>query len=75
MDSGKKLQVLNTVAYPDYINDYPILGIDILSFGIKKKLVAVLDYQPLIQNEDYFMRYFTELKLKSCEPGDTSINS
>ena len=43
MDAGDKLQVLNSVAYPNYVNDQPLLGIDLLSFGKKNKLVAVLD--------------------------------
>ncbi len=62
MDAGDKLQVLNSVAYPNYSNDYPILGIDLLWFGKKGKLVAVLDFQPLIQNDYYFKRYFEGLK-------------
>ncbi len=62
MDVGEKLQVLNSVAYPNYSNDQPIFGIDFLWFGTKKKLVAVLDFQPLIQNDYYFERYFSGLK-------------
>ncbi|WP_036919800.1 MULTISPECIES: 15,16-dihydrobiliverdin:ferredoxin oxidoreductase [unclassified Prochlorococcus] len=62
MDAGEKLQVLNSVAYPNYVDDKPILGIDIIWFGVKGKLVAVLDFQPLIQNEKYFLKYFQGLK-------------
>ncbi len=62
MDAGEKLQVLNSVAYPNYSNDQPILGIDLLWFGKKEKLVAVLDFQPLIQNDHYLKRYFEGLK-------------
>tara|TARA_Y100001968_G_scaffold323158_1_gene360377 strand:+ start:1244 stop:1957 length:714 start_codon:yes stop_codon:yes gene_type:complete len=62
LDAGKKLQVLNSVAYPEFDNDQPLLGIDLLWFGISKKLVAVLDFQPLMQEEDYFERYFNGLK-------------
>ena len=50
MDAGSKLQVLNTVAYPEYNNDQPILGIDLLWFEVKQRLVAVLDFQPLVQS-------------------------
>ncbi len=61
MDAGNKIQVLNSVAYPDYINDQPILGIDLLWFGATNKLVAVLDFQPLIQDDDYFQKYYQGL--------------
>ncbi len=63
MDAGNKIQVLNSVAYPDYINSHPILGIDLLWFGVKNKLVAVLDFQPLVQDEKYFLQYYQGLKL------------
>ena len=63
MDAGNKIQVLNSVAYPDYINNHPILGIDLLWFGVKNKLVAVMDFQPLIQDEEYFSKYYKDLKL------------
>ncbi|AAQ00793.1 15,16-dihydrobiliverdin:ferredoxin oxidoreductase PebA [Prochlorococcus sp. SS52] len=63
MDAGDKLQVLNSVAYPAYTNDKPILGIDILWFGLKRKLVAVLDFQPLVQEERYFCRYYKDLQI------------
>ena len=33
LDGGDVLQVLNSVAYPDYVNDQPLLGIDLLWFG------------------------------------------
>ena len=62
LDAGEKLQVLNSVAYPEYINDQPLLGIDLLWFGGKKKLVAVMDFQPLIQEESYFETHFQGLK-------------
>ena len=69
MDAGNKLQVLNSVAYPEYKNDQPILGIDLLWFGVKHKLVAVLDFQPLIQNDEYFLKYYKGLEsLKASFP-------
>ena len=37
MDAGEKLQVLNSVAYPNYSNEQPILGIDLLWFGKKRR--------------------------------------
>ncbi len=63
LDAGQKLQVLNSVAYPEFDNDQPLMGIDLLWFGSSSKLVAILDFQPLIQEEAYFARYFQGLKL------------
>ena len=62
LDAGEKLQVLNSVAYPNYNKDKPIMGIDLLWFDKRKKLVAVLDFQPLIQEKYYFDKYFNELR-------------
>jgi len=67
LDAGDRLQVLNSVAYPQYQSDMPIMGIDLLWFGKKQKLVAILDFQPLVQDQEYFDRYFDGLKrLKKC---------
>ncbi len=62
LDGAEKLQVLNSVAYPEYCSDMPLMGIDLLWFGIRKQLVAVLDFQPLVQEQAYFDRYFQGLK-------------
>ncbi len=62
MDAGQKLQVLNSVAYPDFENDMPIMGIDLLWFGVKENLVAILDFQPLIQKDSYFEQYLQGLR-------------
>tara|TARA_Y100001968_G_scaffold119673_1_gene109012 strand:- start:223 stop:933 length:711 start_codon:yes stop_codon:yes gene_type:complete len=61
LDAGDKLQVLNSVAYPNYDKEQPIMGLDLLWFEKSKKLVAVLDFQPLIQDQSYFDKYFSEL--------------
>ena len=63
LDAGERLQVLNSVAYPEYIYDHPIMGIDLLWFGTKEKLVAVLDFQPLVQDKIYLERHFKDLEL------------
>ena len=63
LDAGKNLQVLNSVAYPNYNKDKPLLGIDFLWFAKRNKLVAVLDFQPLIQDQNYFDKYFSDFKL------------
>ena len=62
LDAGNKLQVLNSVAYPNYNQEKPIMGIDLLWFDKSKKLVAVLDFQPLIQEKAYFDKYFDDLR-------------
>ena len=62
LDAGDSLQVLNSVAYPDHTLDHPILGIDLLWFGARQKLVAVLDFQPLIQDSAYMGRHYQGLK-------------
>ncbi len=62
LDAGEKLQVLNSVAYPEFNNDIPLMGIDLLWFGSRSKLVAVLDFQPLKQDQIYFQRYYRGLK-------------
>ena len=62
LDAGDSLQVLNSVAYPDYNFDHPLMGVDLLWFGNRQKLVAVLDFQPLVQNSDYLDRHLGGLK-------------
>jgi len=67
LDGGDSLQVLNSVAYPHYQSDMPIMGVDLLWFEKQQKLVAILDFQPLVQDKGYFERYFDGLKrLKEC---------
>ena len=63
LDGGKKMQVFNTVAYPNFDSEFPILGADILWFGTSQKLLAVFDYQPLIQERQYLQKYCSPLKL------------
>ena len=62
LDAGESLQVLNSVAYPDFCRDQPLLGIDLLWFGTRQKLVAVLDFQPLLQTPEYLERNLTGLR-------------
>lgn len=56
IDAGETAQIFNSVIYPNYNYDLPILGIDFLSFGQIKNLV-VLDFQPLFRTEDYQQKY------------------
>ncbi len=59
LDGGEKLQVFNTVAYPNFDSELPILGADILWFGTSQKLLAILDYQPLIQEREYLKKKYS----------------
>ncbi len=63
LDGRDKLQVFNTVAYPNFKSEFPILGADILWFGTSQKLLAIFDYQPLIQEEKYLQQYCSSLDL------------
>ncbi|MCP9917197.1 15,16-dihydrobiliverdin:ferredoxin oxidoreductase [Cyanobium sp. ATX 6F1] len=62
LDGGDAVQVLNAVAYPEFGRDQPILGIDLLSFAVRDKLVAVMDFQPLEQGKIYAERYLAGLE-------------
>ncbi|NEO33639.1 MAG: 15,16-dihydrobiliverdin:ferredoxin oxidoreductase [Symploca sp. SIO3C6] len=56
IDGGAASQVFNSVIYPAHCYDIPLLGIDFLSFG-KKKIIVVLDFQPLFRDEEYQTKY------------------
>jgi 15,16-dihydrobiliverdin:ferredoxin oxidoreductase len=61
IDAGDSAQVLNCVAYPAHQYDLPLLGIDLLSFG-SKKILVVIDFQPLFQDEEYQAKYIEPMK-------------
>lgn len=76
LDAGDSVQVLNAVAYPDFDREQPLLGIDLLSFAARDKLVAVLDFQPLRQSNAYIEHYLGGLKTlhdryPTLSPGET----
>lgn len=50
-DAGEGCQVFNSVFYPHEDSNLPVLGVDILSFN-RKKFLAIVDFQPLYQDED-----------------------
>jgi len=60
IDAGINAQVFNSVWYPRHEYDAPILGIDFLAFG-PKKVLAILDLQPLSQDEEYLSKYIDPL--------------
>jgi len=50
-DAGDNTQVFNSVWYPDPSYNLPVLGIDLLAFN-RKKYLAIVDFQPLHDDED-----------------------
>lgn len=48
--------MFNSVWYPSYEYELPLLGIDFLSFG-PKKVLCVMDFQPLTQEKEYLKKY------------------
>ena len=61
IDAGETAQVFNCVMYPSHKYDIPLLGIDFLSFGTKKILV-VLDFQPLFRDRIYQEKYIEPMR-------------
>ena len=61
IDAGETAQVFNSVIYPAHHYDVPFLGIDFLSFG-KKKILVVLDFQPLFRDRVYQEKYIEPVK-------------
>ena len=61
IDAGESAQIFNSVIYPDYAYDLPLLGIDLLSFNNRKFLV-VIDFQPLFRDETYQQRYIEPMR-------------
>ncbi len=61
IDAGETAQVFNSVMYPSHNYDIPLLGIDFLSFG-KKKILVVLDFQPLFRDRAYQEKYIEPMR-------------
>ncbi|MGK7937773.1 MAG: 15,16-dihydrobiliverdin:ferredoxin oxidoreductase [Xenococcaceae cyanobacterium] len=61
IDAGETAQVFNSVIYPAHHYDVPLLGIDFLSFG-KKKILVVLDFQPLFRDLAYQEKYIEPMR-------------
>jgi 15,16-dihydrobiliverdin:ferredoxin oxidoreductase len=61
IDAGEMAQVFNSVIYPNHHYDIPLLGIDFLSFG-KKKILVVLDFQPLFKDKKYQDKYIEPMR-------------
>jgi 15,16-dihydrobiliverdin:ferredoxin oxidoreductase len=61
IDAGEMAQVFNSVIYPSHNYDLPLLGIDFLAFG-KKKILVVLDFQPLYRDRVYQDKYIEPMR-------------
>jgi 15,16-dihydrobiliverdin:ferredoxin oxidoreductase len=61
INAGETAQIFNSVIYPNYQYDLPLLGIDFLAFNTKKILI-VLDFQPLFRDLDYLNRYIEPMR-------------
>jgi 15,16-dihydrobiliverdin:ferredoxin oxidoreductase len=62
INAGEMAQIFNSVIYPGYHSDLPLLGIDFLAFG-KKKILVVLDFQPLFRDADYMVKYIEPMRV------------
>ena len=62
IDAGETAQIFNSVIYPDHHYDLPLLGIDFLAFG-QKKILIVLDFQPLFRYPAYIEKYIEPMSL------------
>ncbi|NEP41623.1 MAG: 15,16-dihydrobiliverdin:ferredoxin oxidoreductase [Okeania sp. SIO2H7] len=56
INAGETAQIFNSVIYPSHHYDLPLLGIDFLSFN-QKKILVVLDFQPLFRTPEYLEKY------------------
>lgn len=61
INAGETAQIFNSVLYPSHHYDLPLLGIDFLSFG-KKKILVVLDFQPLFRDSKYLEKYIEPMR-------------
>jgi 15,16-dihydrobiliverdin:ferredoxin oxidoreductase len=50
-DAGDNTQVFNALLYPDPKYNLPVLGIDLLAFN-RKKYLAIVDFQPIHDDEE-----------------------
>jgi 15,16-dihydrobiliverdin:ferredoxin oxidoreductase len=61
IDAGETSQIFNSVIYPSHQYDIPLLGIDFLAFG-QKKILVVLDFQPLFRDDAYLEKYIEPMR-------------
>jgi 15,16-dihydrobiliverdin:ferredoxin oxidoreductase len=51
-DAGNSVQVFNSLWYPSYEHDSPLLGLDLISIG-PNRVMCVCDFQPLYPTPEY----------------------
>ncbi len=73
IDVGQSAQIFNSVIYPSYQYDLPLLGVDFLSFGSARNLI-VMDFQPLFQDADYQQKYIAPLQVLHNKYPDLAQN-
>jgi len=73
IDAGPAAQVFNSVLYPSHHYDLPLLGVDFLSFG-KKKILVVLDFQPLFRDPAYLEKYIEPMQAVRQDYDDLAQN-
>ncbi|MGK7943564.1 MAG: 15,16-dihydrobiliverdin:ferredoxin oxidoreductase [Microcystaceae cyanobacterium] len=61
INAGETSQIFNGVIYPNHAYDAPLLGIDFLAFG-QKKILVVLDFQPLFRDAEYLAKYIEPMR-------------
>jgi 15,16-dihydrobiliverdin:ferredoxin oxidoreductase len=68
-DAGNNVQVYNSLWYPHYEYDLPLLGIDLISLGLNRVL-TVVDFQPLHPTQEYSSKYIDQLaSIRDQYPG------
>jgi len=59
-DAGNSVQVFNSLWYPSFEYDLPMLGIDLISLGLNRVL-CVIDFQPLYPTDEYSEKHILPL--------------
>jgi 15,16-dihydrobiliverdin:ferredoxin oxidoreductase len=59
-DGEDSVQVFNALFYPSYEYDLPLLGMDLISLG-RKRVLNVIDTQPLYPTPEYSAKYVDSL--------------
>ena len=59
-DAGDNVQVFNSLWYPSFEYDIPLLGMDLISLG-KGRILSVIDFQPLHPTNEYSGKYISHL--------------
>lgn len=58
-DAGEGCQVFNSLWYPQEGSNLPLLGVDLLAFN-GKKFLAIVDFQPLHEDEEDHAKMYEE---------------